>query len=69
MDENGRAPGGLWVLPIFLGIIGGVIAMIISNIAYHESGWQFFIVSILVTVLLYFLLFVIFGNVFMTYLF
>jgi uncharacterized membrane protein YeaQ/YmgE (transglycosylase-associated protein family) len=47
MDENGRAPGGLWVLPIFLGIIGGVIA----------------------TVLLYFLLFVIFGNVFMTYLF
>jgi hypothetical protein len=51
--EEGRAPGGLWVLPIFLGVVGGVIAMIISNIAYHKSGWEYLIISILITILAY----------------
>ena len=36
VDEKPRFPGVLWLLPIFFGLLGGIISAMISSIKYHS---------------------------------
>ena len=44
-------PGALWLLPIFFGIIGGIIAALIADMKYQASWWELFVVGIFMSVL------------------
>jgi len=37
---NRKFPAVLWLLPIFLGIVGGVAAALIANLEYKASWWE-----------------------------
>lgn len=46
-------PGALWLLPIFLGIIGGIIASIIAGTVYHAKWWPLLVGGIMLTIIWY----------------
>jgi len=50
-------PGTLWLLPIFFGFIGGIIAALIADIKYQASWWELLVAGILINVLILFLVF------------
>lgn len=35
-----KFPGALWLLPILLGIPGGIIASLIASLKYQASWWE-----------------------------
>ena len=45
-----KFPGVLWLLPIFLGLLGGIIAAMISSMKYQASWWELFTVGFVITV-------------------
>jgi len=46
-----RFPGVLWLLPLFLGVVGGIIAALISALKYQASWWELLVVGIIMTFL------------------
>lgn len=46
-----RYPGVLWLLPLFLGVVGGIIAALISALKYQASWWELLVVGIIMTFL------------------
>ena len=42
-----RYPGVLWLLPIFFGFIGGIVASLISGLKYEASWWELLVVGII----------------------
>ena len=44
-----KFPGVLWLLPVFLGLFGGIIAALISNLKYQASWWELFAVGLAIT--------------------
>ena len=53
--ERGRAPGLLWILPIGFGLLGGIIAALMVADRYAGSWWEYIIVGILTSGLIFFL--------------
>ena len=52
-------PGALWLLPIFFGISGGIIAALIADMKYQASWWELLVLGIIISgvaLLLYFAL-------------
>jgi hypothetical protein len=49
--ERERYPGVLWLLPIFWGFTGGIIAAVIAGCAFRDSWWELFFIGIIVQVL------------------
>ena len=52
-------PGTLWLLPIFFGIVGGLIAALIADLKYQASWWELLVLGIIISgvaLLLYFAL-------------
>ncbi len=52
-------PGTLWLLPIFFGIVGGVIAALIADMKYQASWRELLVLGIIISgvaLLLYFAL-------------
>ena len=47
MSEVKRFPGVLWLLPLFLGLFGGIVAALISNMRYGASWIELFMVGLL----------------------
>lgn len=43
-------PGTLWLLPIFFGVIGGIIASLIANMKYKASWWELLVAGILISI-------------------
>ena len=35
-----KFPGVLWILPIFFGLIGGIISAVIAGAAFKASWWE-----------------------------
>jgi hypothetical protein len=50
MDERERCPGVLWLLPIFMGFFGGIVASVIAGCAFRSRWWDLFIIGFLVQV-------------------
>ena len=46
-----KYPGTLWLLPLLLGIFGGIAAALIADIKYHASWWELFVVGLIMSVL------------------
>jgi len=46
-----KFPGSLWILPIFFGVIGGIIAAFIVDLKYKASWWELLVAGVIVTVL------------------
>ena len=46
-----RFPGVLWLLPIFFGLLGGIVAAMISSMKYQASWWELATVGGIITVL------------------
>jgi len=46
-----KFPGVLWLLPIFFGLLGGIVAAMISSMKYQASWWELATVGGIVTVL------------------
>jgi uncharacterized membrane protein len=42
-------PGILWILPICFGVIGGVIAALISSLKYGAGWWGLFITGFIIS--------------------
>jgi len=47
--NSNRFPGVLWLMPIFFGIIGGVLAAMIASLKYEASWWELVVVGLIVT--------------------
>ena len=45
------APGVLWILPIFLGLVGGVVASLIASIKYQPQGASYLVAGIVSSVI------------------
>ena len=59
-------PGVLWLLPIFFGVLGGIIAGMISSMKYNASWLELFLVGLILTVMaLLFWWFIIYVNLMM----
>jgi hypothetical protein len=43
-------PGTLWLLPIFFGILGGIVAALIASLKYESSWWELVFAGIAMTV-------------------
>ena len=59
MTEKKRFPAALWLLPLFFGLVGGIIAALISNLKYEASWIELFMVGLILQIglaLLWFLL-------------
>ncbi len=52
LAERRRFPGVLWILPIFFGLIGGIIAALISGLKYQASWWELLLVGFLINVVI-----------------
>ena len=50
MSEKKGFPGVLWILPVFFGLLGGVIAAMIASMRYGASWWELLLVGLLVQV-------------------
>ncbi len=37
---KGNFPGILWLLPLFFGIAGGIVAALIASLKYQASWWE-----------------------------
>ncbi len=46
-----KFPGVLWLLPIFLGLIGGIVAALIADMKYQASWWELFLVGFIINTL------------------
>ena len=44
-----KAPGSLWLFPIFFGVFGGITAALIANMKYEACWWQYVIAGLLIT--------------------
>jgi len=44
-----RFPGVLWILPIIFGLLGGIVAALISSLKYQASWWELFVAGLLIT--------------------
>ena len=44
-----KFPGVLWLLPIFFGLLGGIVAAMISSMKYQASWWELFTVGLIIT--------------------
>ncbi len=47
-----RFPGVLWLLPVFFGLTGGIIAALIASMKYQASWIELFIVGLFIQVLI-----------------
>jgi len=47
-----RFPGVLWLLPILLGVTGGVVAALIASLKYQASWWELLAVGFIVNFLI-----------------
>jgi len=43
-------PGVLWLLPIFFGPFGGIIAALVSSMKYNASWWELLVVGLFMPV-------------------
>ena len=48
--SKNKFPGALWLLPIFFGVIGGIIAALIASIKYNASWWELLVGGICITI-------------------
>ena len=48
--EDKRFPGALWLLPIFFGLFGGIVAALIANLKYGAHWMELFLVGLLLQV-------------------
>lgn len=46
-----RFPGILWLLPIFFGLTGGILAGFISSLKYQDSWWELVLAGFVVSCL------------------
>jgi len=51
-EEKPRFPMVLWLLPIFFGLFGGIVAALIANLKYQASWIELFIVGIVISFVL-----------------
>lgn len=45
-----RYPGVLWLLPVFFGLIGGIIAAMFASIKYQAEWWDLFLIGLLFSI-------------------
>ena len=48
-----RFPGVLWILPICLGAVGGIVAALIASLKYQASWWELFTVGVIINLFPY----------------
>ncbi len=56
-----RFPTALWILPIALGLIGGIIAVLVTALEYHDQWWQLLVIGIIMSGVWYLVLSVLLG--------
>ena len=64
MAEKKGFPMVLWLLPIFFGLFGGIIAALISNLKYEASWIELFMVGLILQIGLALLWFLLMGGLY-----